>query len=87
MGGGCRSGVDSKSGEGEGGFSNRASRSVLGKLGFGPKDTGQKDSGGKEIGSRNLLLAPTSGRTSCFGKFDRAAQGFGVREVEKKRVW
>jgi hypothetical protein len=87
VGGGCRYGVDSKSRERESGFSDRASRAVLGKFGFGPKDTDQKDSGGQEIGYRNLLVASTLGCASRVGKFDWAIAGLRVGEVEKKKFW
>ena len=86
MGGGCGSGIDSKSREREGGFSHRASRIVLGKFGFGPEDTGEKDSGGEEIGNSDLLVASALGCASGVGKFDRTPEGFGVREVEKKTI-
>jgi len=87
VGGGCRHGVDSKSGKREGGLSDRASRAFLGEFGFGPKDEGEKDSGGEEIGSGDLLLASSVGRTSGIGEFDRAIEGLGVGEVEKKKFW
>ena len=73
VGSGCGSGIDSKSGKREGGFSDRASRTLLGEFGFGSEDAGETDSGGEKIGGGNLLLASASGCSSGFGKFNRTA--------------
>ena len=87
MGGGCRHGVDSKSGKREGGFSDRASRDLLGEFGFGPKDTGRTNSSGQKIGGGDLLLPSSIRCSSRAGEFDRASESLGVGEVEKKKIW
>ena len=87
MGGGCGSGIDSKSGEREGGFSDRASRNLLGELRVGSEDTGEKDSGSEEIGSGDILVPSSFGCASGVGEFDWAIEGVGIGEVEKKKVW
>jgi len=87
MGSGCRSGIDSKGGKREGGFSDRSSRNLLGELRDGSEDEGEKDSGGEEIGSGDLLFASSIRCPSRVGEFDRAAEGFGFGEVEKKKIW
>ena len=64
MGSGCGYRIDSKSGEREGGFFNRASRSVLGEFHVGSEVAGKKNSGGEEIESSNLLVSSALGCSS-----------------------
>ena len=78
MGSGCGSGIDSKSGQREGGFSDGASRAVLGELRVGSEDADKTDSGGEETRHSNLLVASASGCPSRVVKFNRATEGLGV---------
>ena len=73
VGSGCGSGIDSKSGKRKSGFSDRASRAVLGKLCVRSEDTSVKDAEGKKIGNGDLLLPSPIGCASGVGKFNRTA--------------